>query len=306
MVVPAAATPPSVPSRSPPLRRPGRTGRVHRPRFGSKGMSPDSEVNRRPGRRRPKASKPVADRRRRPGHPPGHAPMSDPRRRVPNAQSITATVSTRRPNATSETSTCVFPHEQHRPRRGITAQRSPPGERPPGQPPATRRAPHPTPGQIRLDPPPVVLYHEHDALRHHREDPLVLRQEINGGVLARSGHPHPVATSTTPQASHHHSHVLTLNKPDPSTHHTTPHHNMPGRGICRVAGWKASVAGSGMGLTRHILGGWVEASSGSSPECPPSRNVPVDSVRELRDGGHTQCDFRQPTTLGAVYDGPAT
>lgn len=64
---------------------------------------------------------------------------------------------------------------------------------------------------VSLDPQRVVLYDEHDALRHHREDPLVLGQETSEGVLARSGHAHAVAIRTTGQARAHPAVVLALN-----------------------------------------------------------------------------------------------
>src|SRR5579884_1815128 len=49
-----------------------------------------------------------------------------------------------------------------------------------------------------------------DALRHHREDPLVLGQETSEGVLARTGHPQPVAPPTTPQGPTHPKAILAV------------------------------------------------------------------------------------------------
>ncbi len=85
-----------------------------------------------------------------------------------------------------------------------------PGEGPPGQPPAARRAGHHAGRQISLDHRRIVLYDDHDALRHHREDPLVLRLEISEGVLARSGTSSRCRHSADTASSHSRADVLSL------------------------------------------------------------------------------------------------
>ena len=109
---------------------------------------------------------------------------------IATARPITATVSTRRPNTTSANKTWVFPHDRHRPRRGRSST-TPPSSR-------TRRR-RANDQQASLPP---HTGHEiapatksastrsgsfstmsTDALRHLREDPLVLDQEIARGSL---------------------------------------------------------------------------------------------------------------------------
>lgn len=55
-----------------------------------------------------------------------------------------------------------------------------------------------------------------DASGITRKDPFVLGQEWSEGVLARSGHPHVVATQTTPQAPHPHADIPALSVATPS------------------------------------------------------------------------------------------
>ena len=62
-----------------------------------------------------------------------------------------------------------------------------------------------------------------------QKDPLVLGQEISEGVLTRSGHPHAVATQTTPQARHPPPNIPTLTvarhapRPQPACRSTPVH-----------------------------------------------------------------------------------
>ena len=85
-------------------------------------------------------------------------------------------------------------------RARLAPNHPPPSKTPTLQPSATSRAANHPGRQISLDLGRVVLYHKHGCLRHLREDPLVLDQEICEGVLARSGHPQAVVTQTTLQA----------------------------------------------------------------------------------------------------------